>query len=244
MINDTTDYALSITNLSKSFIHYGNKINILSELELTISPGEIVGIVGASGVGKTTLLHIIGTLDRPTSGNVYFFGKDPFLLDDKGLSFFRNREIGFVFQFHRLLPEFNALENVMMPLILASESRELAIEKSRYILSELGLSDKEKYRTSQLSGGEQQRVALARALVNNPRLILADEPTGNLDEATGHKVAELIFSINERFKNTMIIVTHNLTLAKNLHKCVGLMDGKAFPLDLHEIGDFVKIKKQ
>lgn len=244
MINDASSYALSIRNLSKTFIHDGNTINILSELDLNVSPGDIVGIVGASGVGKTTLLHIIGALDRPTSGNVFYYGKDPFLMNDSELSVFRNREIGFVFQFHRLLPEFNALENIMMPLLLSGEPADISIEKSRYILSVLGLSDKEKNSISQLSGGEQQRVAIARALVNNPRLVLADEPTGNLDEATGHKVAELIFSINSRFNNTIIIVTHNLTLAKNLHKCVGLMDGKAFPLDLHEINDFVKIKKQ
>jgi len=189
MFNNNDSYALSIRKLSRSFQQDGNNFQILNELDLNIARGDIVGIVGASGVGKTTLLHIIGTLDRPTSGNVFYLGKDPFLLDERELSLFRNREIGFVFQFHRLLPEFNALENVMMPLLLSGESREISIEKSRYILSLLGLSDKEKHLTAQLSGGEQQRVALARALVKNPGLILADEPTGNLDEATGHKVA-------------------------------------------------------
>jgi lipoprotein-releasing system ATP-binding protein len=243
MQNSADNHAVSIQKLSRSFRQDGDTVHILNELDLNITEGDIVGIVGASGVGKTTLLHIIGALDRPTSGNVLFFGKDPFLMNEKEIAAFRNREIGFVFQFHRLLPEFNALENVMMPLLLSGETADVTIEKSRHILSVLGLSAKEKYRTSQLSGGEQQRVALARALVKNPRFILADEPTGNLDEATGHQVAELIFSINSRFKNTMIIVTHNLTLAKNLHKCVGLKDGKAFPLDLHEIGDFVRIKK-
>ena len=224
--------------LKKVFTNDGMEVQVLKDVNCSVDPGELVGIVGASGVGKTTFLHILGTLDRPTRGTVLHFGNDVFSWDDKRLSRFRNKEIGFVFQYHYLLPEFSALENVMMPCILSGVPRQEARAMAEKTLSELGLAHRLCHRPGSLSGGEQQRVALARAMVRGPRILLADEPTGNLDEKTGEKVAELIFSLNRRYGTTVVIVTHDLSLACKLDRCLGLMDGRAIALDKEDLKEF------
>ena len=229
---------LEIDGLRKVFTNNGLKVEVLKDLKCSIYSGEIVGVVGASGVGKTTFLHILGTLDCPTSGKVFHFGEDVFSWNDTKLSRFRNKELGFVFQFHHLLPEFSALENVMMPCFVAGESRPKAREMAKDILAEIGLEKRFDHRIGQLSGGEQQRVALARAMVRKPRLLLADEPTGNLDERTGEKAAELIFTLNRRYGTTVVVVTHNLALASRMDRCIGLAEGRAVELNASELKNF------
>jgi len=230
--------ALEVKSLFKSFKSDGQEISVLKDINCKIMPGEVVGIVGASGVGKTTFLHILGTLDKPSSGEVKHFGQNVFLWPDNKLSKFRNKEIGFVFQFHYLLPEFSTLENVMMPCLIAGHKKEKAFKKASKILEELGLKDKFDMPVNQISGGEQQRVALARALVQSPKIILADEPTGNLDETSGEKVIELMLDLNKRYHTTLIIVTHNLSLAKKMDRCLGLTHGKIVELSPDELKDF------
>ncbi len=212
---------------------------VLNDLSCTFYQDESVSIVGASGVGKTTFLHLIGTLDRPTEGTILHFSQDVFSWSDRRLSTFRNREIGFVFQFHHLLPEFNCMENVMMPCLLAGDAKKDAGDRARELLSHLGLGGKEELNVKKLSGGEQQRVALARALIRTPRLILADEPTGNLDEKAGQKVAELLFRIRQEVKAALIIVTHNLNLASMTDRCIGLKAGRAYEIPREGLADFV-----
>ncbi|NPA94514.1 MAG: ABC transporter ATP-binding protein [Thermodesulfobacteria bacterium] len=231
--------AVEVRSLKKAYRLEGKPLEVLKDVSCTFYENESVSIVGASGVGKTTLLHIIGTLDRPTSGTILHFSQDVFSWPDKRLSCFRNEEIGFVFQFHHLLPEFNCLENVMMPCLLAGEGQRHAIDRARELLDYLGLGGKEELNVKKLSGGEQQRVALARALVRNPRLILADEPTGNLDERSGQKVARLLFKIREEVKATLIIVTHNLNLAGMTDRCIGLKSGRAYELAKERLAEFV-----
>lgn len=229
---------LQIENLRKSYASDSARVDVLKGLSVTVMQGEVVGVVGASGVGKTTFLHIIGTLDRPCGGRVLHFGQDVFEWPDSRLSRFRNSDLGFVFQFHHLLPEFSALENVMMPCLVAGSSRSEARLKASDILERLGLASRESHRTGQLSGGEQQRVALARAMVQRPRLLLADEPTGNLDEKTGEHVADLIFSLNRQYGTTVIIVTHNLTLARRMDRCIGIHEGTAVELTRDDLVRF------
>jgi lipoprotein-releasing system ATP-binding protein len=229
---------LEIDSLKKIFVNNGLKVEVLKDLACSIYSSEVVGIVGASGVGKTTFLHILGTLDRPTSGKVLHFGEDVFSWNDSELSRFRNEQLGFVFQFHHLLPEFTALENVMMPCLVAGEPRPKAKKKAKDILAEVGLEKRFGHRIGRLSGGEQQRVALARAMVRKPRLLLADEPTGNLDERTGEKAAELIFALNKRYSTTVIVVTHNLALASRMDRCIGLAEGRAIELNASELKGF------
>jgi lipoprotein-releasing system ATP-binding protein len=183
--------------------------------------------VGASGVGKTTLLHILGALDRPTSGKVFYEGREIFTLNDKELANFRNREIGFVFQFHHLLPEFNALENTMMPCLIQRISKKESALRAEKILTSIGLKDRLSHKPGELSGGEQQRVAVARALVLEPKVLLADEPTGNLDTKTGESVFNLLQELNQIKGVTLIVVTHNLKLADQLPRQIHLVDGKA-----------------
>ncbi len=230
--------ALEVRGLGKIYSNNGVEVRVLKDLNCVIQPGEVIGIVGASGVGKTTFLHIVGTLDRPTTGQVLHFGQDVFSWEDRRLSRFRNEGLGFVFQFHHLLPEFSALENVMMPFLLAGEPLKTARQQARSTLIEMGLGDRISYSIGRLSGGEQQRVALARAMVRHPRILLADEPTGNLDEKTGHKVADLIFALNERYRTTVVIVTHNLALARRMDRCIGLAGGRAIELDRSELREF------
>ncbi len=218
---------VEVQNIFKSYGNGAKRVEVLKGVDLVFSRGERAAIVGASGVGKTTLLHILGTLDRPTAGKVLFEGKDVYTLNERDLAFFRNREIGFVFQFHHLLPEFNALENTMMPCLIRGISKEEAIGRAEAILSLVGLKERVSHKPGELSGGEQQRVAVARALVLEPKVLLADEPTGNLDTKTGESVFDLLQELNRIKGVTLIVVTHNLKLAEKLSRQIQLVDGKA-----------------
>jgi lipoprotein-releasing system ATP-binding protein len=200
---------------------------VLKGVDLIFLQGEKASVVGASGVGKTTLLHVLGTLDRPTSGKVLYQGKDIYALNEKALAQFRNREIGFVFQFHHLLPEFNALENTMMPCLIQGIPRKEAASRAEAILALVGLQERLVHKPGELSGGEQQRVAVARALVLEPKVLLADEPTGNLDTQTGESVFDLLLELNRIKRVTLIVVTHNTQLAEKLSRQIQLIDGKA-----------------
>ena len=203
-------------------------MEVLQGVDLTFSQGERASVVGASGVGKTTLLHVLGTLDRPTSGKVLYQGRDIYALNEKDLAQFRNREIGFVFQFHHLLPEFNALENTMMPCLIQGIPKREATSRAEAILALVGLKERLTHKPGELSGGEQQRVAVARALVLEPKVLLADEPTGNLDARTGESVFDLLLELNRIKGVTLVVVTHNLKLAEKLSRQIQLIDGKAF----------------
>ncbi|MEE9274454.1 MAG: ABC transporter ATP-binding protein [bacterium] len=198
----------------------------LNGVDLDIFPGEMVAVMGASGVGKSTLLHVVGALDRPTRGEVNFRGEALFGRTDAELAQFRNRSLGFVFQFHHLLPEFSALENVMMPGLLGGDPRREVEERARNLVERVGLGDRAAHRPAEMSGGEQQRVAIARALVNRPALILADEPTGNLDSGTSESIFELLRELNIAEKLTIIIATHNGSFAERLDRVVVMVDGR------------------
>jgi lipoprotein-releasing system ATP-binding protein len=212
-------------DVRKSFRHMGRQIDVLRGIDLTIKQGELVGIVGPSGAGKSTLLHCMGTLDVPTSGSITVGGEELTRMASARLAELRNRAIGFVFQFHHLLPEFNALENVIMPGLIRGCSKHELEPKGLSLLEEMGLKDRANHRPGELSGGEQQRVALARALIMDPRLLLADEPTGNLDSATSAQIHDLFFAINRTKGTTLIIVTHNLALAASIPRVITLRDG-------------------
>jgi lipoprotein-releasing system ATP-binding protein len=218
---------VEIRGLAKIFRHNGNQVEVLTKVDLDIRSGETLAVVGASGVGKSTLLHILGTLERPSAGTVLWDGQDVFALDDRSLAAFRNHKVGFVFQFHHLLAEFNALENVMMPALIARLPKAVACEQAEAILVRVGLKDRLTHRVSTLSGGEQQRVAVARALVLGPEVLLADEPTGNLDPKSGGRVQELILELNRERGLTSVIVTHNLEMARALDRQITILDGKA-----------------
>jgi lipoprotein-releasing system ATP-binding protein len=211
----------------KSFGNKTKRVEVLKEIDLVFEQGEKAAIVGASGVGKTTLLHVLGTLDQPTSGKVFYQGKDIFQMGEKELAHFRNREIGFVFQFHHLLPEFNAIENTMMPCLIQGSPKKEASLRAESILTLVGLKDRLSHKPGELSGGEQQRVAVARALVLEPKVLLADEPTGNLDTRTGESVFDLLTELNQIKGVTLIVVTHNLKLAEKMSRQIHLVDGKA-----------------
>ena len=204
----------------------GGWLPVLHGIDLEIRAGECLAVVGPSGAGKSTLLHILGALDRPTGGRVWFRDEDLFARDDAELARFRNRHVGFVFQFHHLLPEFTALENVLMPARIAGVPRREAERKARDLLDQMGLAERMDHRPSELSGGEQQRVALARALVVEPDVILADEPTGNLDRKTGRAVQDLLLEWNRRTGVTLVVVTHNPELARSMDRVVTLVDGR------------------
>jgi lipoprotein-releasing system ATP-binding protein len=221
-----TPVKIQIRGLVKTFQTNGNRVEVLTGVDLDIYQGESLAVVGASGVGKSTLLHILGTLERPTSGQLLWDGAEVFSLDDKLLAAFRNRKVGFVFQFHHLLPEFNALENVMLPALIARWPRGEAEARAEAILVRVGLKDRLQHRVTTLSGGEQQRVAVARALVLEPEALLADEPTGNLDPKSGARVHELILELNRERGLTSVIVTHNLEMARTLDRQITLVDGK------------------
>jgi lipoprotein-releasing system ATP-binding protein len=218
---------IQVQQLFKSFGNGAKKVEVLRGIDLTFFQGERAAIVGASGVGKTTLLHILGTIDRPTAGKVLHGGRDIFTLNEKDLALFRNREIGFVFQFHHLLPEFNALENTMMPCLIQSISKKEAALRAETILTLVGLKERLSHKPGELSGGEQQRVAVARALVLEPKVLLADEPTGNLDTKTGESVFALLQELNRIKGVTLIIVTHNPNLAAQMPRQILLTDGRA-----------------
>ena len=217
---------IQIQQLFKSYGNGAKRVEVLKGVDLTFSQGERAAIVGSSGVGKTTLLHIMGTLDRPTSGKVLYEARDIFTMNEKELALFRNREIGFVFQFHHLLPEFNALENTMMPCLIQGIPKMEAALRAETILTLVGLKDRLPHKPGELSGGEQQRVAVARALVLEPKVLLADEPTGNLDSKTGESVFDLLQELNKVKGITLIVVTHNLKLAGQLPRQIQLIDGK------------------
>ena len=217
---------LEVTGLSKSFGTRAGKIEVLKGIDLRVMAGETIALVGASGAGKSTLLHILGTLDRPTSGRVLFNGEEVFRRSDAALAEFRNRAIGFVFQFHHLLPEFSALENAMMPALIGGMKRSEAEALASDLLRDVGLSHRLTHRPGELSGGEQQRVAIARALVLSPQLLLADEPTGNLDMKTSDEVHDLLADIHRNKGITLMIVTHNERLAAGMGRIIRMVDGR------------------
>jgi lipoprotein-releasing system ATP-binding protein len=222
---------IEVQDLQKTFIKNGQRIEVLKGVDLTIPTGASMAILGVSGAGKSTLMHILGTLDHPTDGKVLFDGKNVFAFNEGERAAFRNRKIGFVFQFHNLLPEFTSLENTMMPAIISGLSRREARKRAETILMDVGLGDRVTHKPGELSGGEQQRVAVARAVIMEPEVILADEPTGNLDTETGRKVEDLLMNLNSQRNMTLIVVTHNRSLAKRMSRCVGLKDGKVLQHD-------------
>jgi len=212
--------------ISKGFDHNGVRIEILREVNFDLQKSETVAIEGASGIGKSTLLHIMGALDRPDKGALWYQGKNVFRFDDDELARFRNESVGFIFQFHHLLPEFTAIENAMMPALIKGCKPQLAEESAEAILVRVGLRDRLRHKIGKLSGGEQQRVALARALVLNPLLLLADEPTGNLDKRNSEQVHELLLELNRDFGMTLVVVTHNMELAGYMSRRVTISEGK------------------
>ncbi len=217
---------IKVVDLHKSFPIGDKELAVLKGIHLEIPRGEMLTIVGASGVGKSTFLQILGTLERPTTGQVLFDGMDLFKMSDAELAEFRNRRIGFVFQFHHLLPEFTALENAAMPGMISGMGRRKALNMAHKLLAEVGLEGRLHHKPGEMSGGEQQRVAVVRALLMEPQLVLADEPTGNLDRATGEEVFRLLRDLNQRKGVTFVIVTHNEKLAAQSHRIVTMVDGR------------------
>ncbi len=215
-----------IEKLYKSFEHMGRTLEVLRGIDLTIQEGEVLSIVGPSGAGKSTLLHCIGTLDLPTAGSLRLAGEELTKMSSARLAVVRNRMIGFIFQFHHLLPEFTALENVMMPGLIQRRSKKEMERRAAALLTEVGMAHRATHRPGELSGGEQQRVAVARALSLEPKLLLADEPTGNLDSATSESIHELFFDINRRHGTTIIVVTHNPGFAESMPRVVRMKDGQ------------------
>ncbi len=222
----SNEVLISVQNLEKSFKTGKKTLKVLKNLNFGIMKGEMVAIMGPSGVGKSTLLHLMGTLDRPSTGKILFNQTNLFEMNDRRLADFRNKNIGFVFQFHHLLPEFTAQENVMMPLLIQGIKRKDASEKANTILGDLELGDRISHKTGELSGGEQQRVAIARALANDPEVILADEPTGNLDQKTGEKVHHLLKELKQAKNKTLVVVTHNNKLSDYMDRVLIMEDGK------------------
>ena len=222
----SNEVLISVQNLEKSFKTGKKTLKVLKNLNFGIMKGEMVAIMGPSGVGKSTLLHLMGTLDRPSTGKILFNQTNLFEMNDRRLADFRNKNIGFVFQFHHLLPEFTARENVMMPLLIQGIKRKDASERANTILGDLELGDRISHKTGELSGGEQQRVAIARALANDPEVIFADEPTGNLDQKTGEKVHNLLKELKQAKNKTLVIVTHNSKLSSDMDRVLIMDDGK------------------
>lgn len=218
---------IKTTGLTKDYqVSKAETLRVLKGIDTEIYEGEIITIVGPSGAGKSTLLHIIGTLDKPTSGNVIFDGEDVFSLGSNDLARFRNTRIGFVFQFHHLLPEFSAIENVCIAAMISGKSMKSVEGKAKELLTEVGLGDRLHHKPSELSGGEAQRVAIARALINDPKVILADEPTGNLDSKNSDEVLHLIFDLRKKYNRTFIIVTHNEVFAQKTDRTLRMVDGQ------------------
>lgn len=226
---------VEVIDVCKSYRSGERQVDVLEGLSVRVAPGERLGIVGESGVGKSTLLYIIGTLDKPTSGTLLYEGEPLTGLSDAELSRLRNHEIGFVFQFHYLLPDFTALENVMMPALIADWSTQRAREAAHDLLAAVGLSQRITHRPGELSGGEQQRVAVARSLILEPKLVLADEPTGNLDPETGREIEDLICELNERQGAGLIVATHNRGLAARMGRQLELRQGRLFPYVPEEV---------
>jgi len=228
---------LQAIQLDKRYLDGPQVVQVLTGLDLDIEPGERVAIVGASGVGKSTLLHLLGALDQPTGGRLLFDGDDVFTRPETELAVFRNREIGFVFQFHHLLGDFTALENVMLPSLIARQPLAATRARALELLERVGLKDRLGHRPGQLSGGEQQRVAVARALVQRPRLLLADEPTGNLDPATGEDVQQLMIELNHEHGSALVVATHNDRLAAAMGRTLRLAEGR-----LHETASMPAVR--
>ena len=216
---------LDIKDLKKDFKIGKNVISVLKGVNFSVDNGEIIAVMGRSGSGKSTLLNILGTLDRPNSGSVLFNDDDIFEFNDRKLADFRNKNIGFVFQFHHLLPEFDAIENVMLPGLIVGENKLELKERAISLLNRIGLKERLYHRSSELSGGEQQRVAFARALINNPKLILADEPSGNLDSESSEMLHKIMWEFVKEFNTAFILVTHDDTLAKKADKIIKITDG-------------------
>jgi lipoprotein-releasing system ATP-binding protein len=223
---DTRPILVEVEGVCKEFEIGHRVLPVLQDVDLTIRAGEMVTIIGASGAGKSTFLHCLGTLDLPTRGAIRFEGMDVTGLSPVDLAAFRNQTIGFVFQFHHLLPDFSALENVMMPALIARRPRREAKARAEEMLASVGMDHRLGHRPGELSGGEQQRVAIARALVMEPKMLLADEPTGNLDTKTSREVHDLLFRLNETSGLTVLIVTHNMELAAQMPRCVRMADGR------------------
>ncbi|MBD3285736.1 ATP-binding cassette domain-containing protein [candidate division WOR-3 bacterium] len=219
-------YLLEAKGIKRVYVNGDEEVEALRDANLKLKKGEAVSIFGPSGSGKSTFLHIIGAFDRPTDGLIEFDGRMISAMTDEELAEFRNREVGFVFQFHHLLPEFSALENVALPLLISGSGKKEAYEKARALLSEVGLAERINFLPVKLSGGEKQRVAVARALVHDPRIVLADEPTGNLDRETEAEVMEIFSRLNRKKKITFVIVSHNLLVKKFTDKHYDLIDGK------------------
>jgi lipoprotein-releasing system ATP-binding protein len=212
---------LKATGIQKA---YGD-LSILKGVDLTVASGEVISIVGSSGAGKTTLLQILGTLDLPDTGELIIDGVNPFTLSSKGLADFRNTSIGFIFQFHQLLPEFTALENAMLPALIGGKSKKEAEERAQHLFQKLNIGHRTAHKPSELSGGEQQRVAVCRSLMNQPAVIFADEPSGNLDTKNAQELHELFFQLREEFKQTFVIVTHNESFAQMADRSLVMRDG-------------------
>ncbi len=216
---------IEASGIKKSYSVGNTRLEVLKGIDFSVDEGEIIAIIGASGAGKSTLLHIIGTLDKPTGGSVFFDGDDVFRLNDERIAKFRSLQIGFVFQFHHLLPEFTALENVVMPALIAGRKFPLVRNQAMELLAEVGLADRAEHRPSELSGGEQQRVAVARALVNSPKVILADEPSGNLDSVNAESLHRLLLDLCRNHGTTFLIATHNDHLTSLAHRVLKIQDG-------------------
>ncbi len=215
-----------VQDVWKSFPRDGERVEVLKGVSLRIAPGELVAVAGPSGVGKSTLLHLLGALERPTGGEIRYGEVALSTLSDAALAEFRNRQVGFVFQFHHLLPEFTALENVMLPLLIRRLGATEARDRAQELLARVGLADRLRHRPGELSGGEQQRVAVARALVGEPAVLLADEPTGNLDSKTGEELFDLLCRINRERRLTCVLVTHNEALASRTDRTLRMLDGR------------------
>jgi lipoprotein-releasing system ATP-binding protein len=234
---------LKCTNMSKEYNDGENSVKVLKNINFSINKAEQVAIVGSSGSGKSTLLHLLGALDKPTSGQVTFEQQDIFTFSSNQQAQFRNQSLGFVYQFHHLLPEFSALENVAMPLLIAKKTIKQANELAMAMLDKVGLSHRYKHKPSELSGGERQRVAIARALVTQPKLILADEPTGNLDQKTGESIYQLLSDLREQMHTSFVVVTHDTQLAKRLDRSLNLIDGRLSDASTETINALTNDKK-
>ncbi|MBD3224534.1 MAG: ATP-binding cassette domain-containing protein [Caldithrix sp.] len=221
-----TQPIIEVKNVYKNYVNGPQKVEVIKGITLTVQDGEVIVIMGPSGVGKSTLLHMMGALDLPTSGDIFIAGHNILKYKNDALAKFRNQTIGFVFQFHHLLPEFTAYENVLIPSMMHLEATKETKEYTRFILEEVGLGHRLEHKPSELSGGEQQRVAVARALVNKPSVLLADEPTGNLDNHNSKMLYELLLKLNQKFDQTLVIVTHDEHMTSRAHRTIELDDGR------------------